>query len=142
MQDVTRKTWIVVADGAHARILLNTHREKGVSELPLVNAHDPRLASHHGELAKGVHHTTAFKPSPEKRTEDHFLLTLAETVQTGIARKECEELVLVAPSTALGVLRKALSKDSHKHIVAELVHDYTHQTNDFVWKHVKDKLPI
>ncbi|MFO1034999.1 MAG: host attachment protein [Hyphomicrobiales bacterium] len=142
MKDLTRKTWIVVADGGHARILLNTHRDAGVSELPLVNAHDPRLASHHGELAAGVHHAAAHKPSPEMRGEEHFLSTLAATVQTGVARKECEELVLVAPSKAMGVLRGALSKDVHKHIIAEVVHDYTHQTNDFVWKHVKEKLPI
>ena len=120
MKDETRKTWIVVADGGHARILMNKHRDEGVSELPLVNKHDPRLAHHHAELAAGVHHAAAHKPSPEKRSEDKFLSTLAETVQTGVARKECDQVMLVAPSVAMGVLRKALSKDTHKHIIAEI----------------------
>jgi len=142
MRDETRKTWIVVADGAHARILLNSHRDEGVSELPLVSKHDPRLAHHHGELAAGVHHEVVHKPSEEKRGEDKFLSTLAATVQTGIARKECDQIVLVAPAVAMGVLRKALNKDSHKHIVAEIVHDYTHQDNPTVWKHVKEKMPL
>ena len=40
MRELNRKTWIVVADGGHARILLNTHRDEGVTELPLENGHD------------------------------------------------------------------------------------------------------
>ena len=142
MKDETRKTWIVNADGGHARILLNKHRDEGVSELPLVNKHDPRLAHHHAELAAGVHHAVAHKPSPEKRGEDKFLSTLADTVQTGVAKKECDQVMLVAPAVAMGVLRKALSKDTHKHIIAEIIHDYTHQDNATIWKHVKDKLPL
>ena len=142
MKDQTRKTWIIVADGGHARILLNLHRDEGVSELPLVNNHDPRLASHASELAKGVHHTPEFKPSPERRDEGHFLDTLAQTVQTGVARKECDQIVLVAPATAMGRLRGALNKQTLSHVVAEVVHDYTHQTNDFIIRHVRDKLPL
>jgi protein required for attachment to host cells len=142
MKDQARKTWIVVADGAHARILLNLHRDEGVSELPLVNKHDPRLASHQAELAKGVHHTPVFKPSPEKRGEGHFLDTLAHTIQTGAARKEFDQLVLVAPATAMGRLRDALNRQTLSHVVAEVVHDYTHQTNDFIMHQVRGKLPL
>jgi protein required for attachment to host cells len=142
MKDQTRKTWIIVADGGHARILLNTHRDEGVTELPLASKHEPRLAHHKDELAAGVHHTPVFKPTEEKRGEDRFLNTLAATVQTGVAKKECDQVMLVAPAIAMGVLRKALNKDTRKHIVAEIIHDYTHQDNASVWKQVKDKLPL
>jgi protein required for attachment to host cells len=139
MRDQNRKTWIVVADGGHARILLNTHRDEGVSELSLVNGHDPHLkGQNHGH----VHHAPDHKPSPEKRGESHFLDQLADAIQSGVARKECEQVILVAPSTAMGHLRKALNSNAQKHIVAEVVHDYTHQTNDFIYKHVKDKIPF
>ncbi len=142
MRDETRKTWIVVADGGHARILLNAHRDEGVSELPLAGKHDPHLAHHRSELAVGVHHTPVFKPTQERRDEDRFLYALAETLETGTARKEFDRLVLVAPASALGLLRKALGAETHKLIVAELVHDYTRQTNDFIYAHVKGKLPL
>lgn len=142
MKEPTRKTWIVVADGARARILLNLHRAEGISELPLVSADEPRLAAHHGELAAGIHHTPHFKPTLEKRTENHFLDVLAETIQTGVARKECDQLVLVAPATALGHLRGALAPATRQHIVAELVHDYTRQTNDFIMEKLRGKLPL
>jgi protein required for attachment to host cells len=142
VKDPTKKTWIVVADGGHARILLNLHRDEGVTELPLVSADEPKLAAHHRELAAGVQHTPTFQPTLEKRTEDHFLDVLAETIQTGVGRKEFDQLVLVAPATALGHLRNALSPATRKHVVAELVHDYIHQNNDFVMEKVREKLPL
>jgi protein required for attachment to host cells len=142
MKDQARKTWIVVADGGHARILLNTHRDEGVEELPLVSKTDPRLASHHGELAAGVHHTPVFKPDDEQRDEGRFMDLLAETLQTGAARKECDSIVLVAPANVMGHLRKALNAQTQKLVVAEVIRDYAHQDNQTIYKHVKDKLPL
>jgi protein required for attachment to host cells len=139
MREPHRKTWIVVADGGHARILLNTHRDEGVTELPLENGHNPHVK---GQKSSHIHHTPEFKPTQEMRDEGQFLNLLAETLQTGVARKDCDQLVLVAPATAMGHLRKALNSNTSKHIVAEIVHDYTHQTKDFIYAQVKDKLPL
>lgn len=141
MKDQRHNIWIVVADGGQARILLSQHRNEGVTELPLASKHDPRLA-HHGENAANIHHTPVFKPNQERRDENAFLNRLAETLQTGVDKKECDQLVLVLPSAALGFLRNALSEATRKHVVAEIVHDYTNQTNDFVLQHVRDKLPL
>jgi protein required for attachment to host cells len=142
MRDENRKTWIVVADGGHARILLNTHRDEGVTELPLVSKHEPRLAHHQKDGEAGIHHSPVFKPTEEHRNESRFVDILAATLETGIARKECDQLALVAPAATMGHLRNALGKNAHKHIVAEIVHDYTHQNNQFIYQHVKDKLPL
>jgi protein required for attachment to host cells len=142
VKDAHRKTWIVVADGAQARILLNVHRDEGAVELPLVSASEPRLASHRDDHAGGVHHTPQFKPTLEKKSESHFLDVLAETIQSGVARKECDQLVLVAPATALGHLRNALAPATRKHVVAELVHDYTHKGIDAIMETVRGKLPL
>lgn len=132
----------MVADGANARILLNRHREEGVTQLPLLSAGEPRLAAHRSEQAAAVHHAPQFKPTLERRAESHFLDVLAETIQTGVARKECDQLVLVAPAPALGHLRNALAPATRKHIVAELVHDYVHQNNAFVMEKVRPELPL
>jgi protein required for attachment to host cells len=132
----------VVADGANARILLNRHRDEGATQLPLVSAGEPRLAAHRNEQAVAVHHVPQFKPTLESRAESHFLDVLAETIQTGVARKECDQLVLVAPASALGHLRNALAPATRKHIVAELVHDYIHQSNAFVMEKVRPELPL
>ena len=117
MKDQARKTWIVVADGGKARILLNTHRDDGVTELPLAGKNDPRLASHDGELASGVHHTPVFKPDDEQRSEGKFVNLVAETLQTGAERKEYDALVLVAPATVMGQLRKAINAEGRGDII-------------------------
>ena len=40
------RTWIVLADGANARILLYTARQKGVRQLPDSEFHDPHFSTH------------------------------------------------------------------------------------------------
>jgi protein required for attachment to host cells len=142
MRDQKHSTWIVVADGGNARILLNTHRDKGLSEIPLVSKHDPRLASHSSDNAADVHHTTVFKPTEERRNEDKFVYTLAETIQAGVAKHECDGLILISPANVLGLLRKALSAATRKKVLAEIVHDYTHQDNKFIYDQVRAHLPL
>ena len=53
---------------------------------------------------------------------------------------EFENLVVVAPATALGELRKDFSPLLQKRLFAEIVHDYAHQSNDYVYQHIKDSL--
>ncbi len=141
MKDQAHKTWVVVADGGSARILLNTHRDQGLTEIPLAGKHDPRLAGH-GDNAENVHHTPVFKPTEERRNEDQFVYTLAETVQSAVAKHECDGLILISPANVLGQLRKALSSATQKKVLAEIVHDYTHQDKKFIYEHVKSHLPL
>lgn len=142
MTDESRNIWIVVADGGSARILLNSHRDAGVSELPLASRHSPHLASHKTEMMAGMHHAMPMKSDTENRKEDKFIDILAGTLQTGIARNECHGIILVAPAPVIGHLRKTLNASTHKHILAEVVHDYTHQDNRFIYEHVKDHIPL
>ena len=53
-----------------------------------------------------------------------------------------EHLVVVAPATALGELRKEFGPHLQKRLFAEIVHDYAHQSNDYVYQHIKDSLPL
>ncbi len=140
MKDQAHKTWIVVADGGQARILLNTHRDKGLTELPLASKHDPRFLNH--EPGAAVHHSPIFKPTEEKRRETAFVDTLAETVQQGVSSHACDGLILVAPANVMGQLRKALNTQAHKIILGEIVHDYAHQDVNAIYKHVKEYLPL
>jgi protein required for attachment to host cells len=49
---------------------------------------------------------------------------------------------VVAPATALGELRKEFSPPLKKRIFAEIAHDYAHQSNDYVYRHIKEDLPL
>lgn len=140
MKDQARKTWIVVANGANARIFLNRHQDEGMTEVPLASADDPRPVDFASDVH--VHHKPEHKPTNEQRNEGHFLDLLAGTIQTAVERKVCDQLVLVAPATAMGRLRNALNKQAMALVVADLVHDYTHQNKDFIYAKVKDELPL
>lgn len=145
------RTWIVVADGAKARILLYKPHQKGVQQLPDGEFHDPHLSTHDlvTERQPRVHdsmgharHAVEPRIDPHDQRETQFLARLAAHLDGAEQRGEFEHLVVVAPATAMGELRKAFSPHLHKRMFAEIVHDYAHQSNDYVYQHVKDSLPL
>ena len=145
------RTWIVIADGAKARILLYTARQKGVRQLLDGEFHDAHLSTHelvtdrqpraHESVGAARH---AFEPriDPNKQHEEQFLARLAAHLEHAEQRGEFEHLVVVVPATAMGDLRKEFGPPLQKRLFAEIVHDYAHQSNDYVYQHIKDSLPL
>jgi protein required for attachment to host cells len=145
------RTWIVVADGAKARILLYTTRLKGVQQLPNSEFHDPHLSTHElvtdrqprvHESVGAARHAVEPRIDPHKQREEQFLARLAAHLERAEQHGEFEHLVVVAPATALGDLRKEFGPQLQKRIFAEITHDYAHQSNDYVYQHIKDSLPL
>ncbi len=145
------RTWIVVADGANARILLYTARQKGVRQLPDSEFHDPHFSTHElvtdrqprvHESVGAARHAVEPRIDPHKQREEQFLARLAAHLERAGKRGEFEHLVVVAPATALGELRKGIGPLLQIRLFAEIVHDYAHQSNDYVYQHIKDSLPL
>jgi len=145
------RTWIVVADGAKARILLYTARQKGVQQLPDGEFHDPHLPTHElvtdrqprvHESVGTARHAVGPRVDPHKQREEQFLTRLAAHLERAEQHGEFEHLVVVAPATALGDLRKEFGPQLQKRIFAEITHDYAYQSNDYVYQHIKDSLPL
>jgi protein required for attachment to host cells len=113
------RTWVVVADGANARILLHTEHSEGLRRLNVDFS-----ADHHSH------------------EEQKFLSRLAKYLGQASEKHEFEHLIIVAPATALGDLRQDFSKNLHNRVIGEVVHDYTHQNDEFIYRHIKDKLPL
>jgi protein required for attachment to host cells len=151
MKTIGHKTWIVVADGAQARILLNKGRAAGVQQLPNATFRDTHEASH--ELgqerpprvqdSKGsARHAIEPRTDPHEQKKEQFLLKLSGFLNDARRDREFESLIVIAPAQALGSIRDHLSDEVSKSVIAELVHDYSHQSNDTIYKHVKDYLPF
>ena len=145
------RTWIVVADGAKARILLYTARLKGVQQIPDGEFHASHLPTHElvtdrqpriHESVGAARHAVEPRIDPHKQREEQFLARLAAHLEGAGQRGEFEHLVVVAPATALGDLRKEFGPLLQKRLIAEIVHDYTHQSNDYVYQHIKENLPL
>ncbi len=145
------RTWIVVADGAKARILLYTSRLKGVQQVPDGHFHEPHPPTHElvterqprvQESIGAARHAVEPRVDPHQQREAHFLTRIAGHLDRAEQQSKFEHLVVVAPATALGVLRKEFSPSLKKRIIAEIPHDYAHQSNDYVYQHIKDSLPL
>ena len=146
-----KRTWTVGVDGGEARILLYTARLKGVQQLPNSDFHDPRLSTHElmtdrqprvHELVGSARHAVEPRIDPHEQRKQQFLARLAAHLERAGQHGEFEHLVVVAPAAALGELRKEFSPQPQKRLFAEIVHDYTHQFNDYVYQHIKEELPI
>jgi len=127
-------TWILIADGARARILCFEGPGKG-----LTPALDREFATSHAptreigedrpgrtfESADGARH--AMEPRVDwHRFEKHlFAKNMAEVLEKAAVRDAFDRLVLVAPPQALGDLRAALGRHARERITGEINKDLT-----------------
>ncbi|MSP41820.1 MAG: host attachment protein [Alphaproteobacteria bacterium] len=146
-----KKTWVVVADGARARIFLI--EGPGTGLVPAMD-HDligNRLPSHEmGSDRSGVSFSSAGPgrravaphTDPHVHAEHEFIRQVATEVRQGLNTHAFEQLVIVAPPKALGELRTELDPQAAKLIKAELNKDLTHLTPHQLAEHLEDILKV
>lgn len=126
------RTWIVLADGANARFLLNSGRGKGLEPLPDGQMGiDPTASRDIGTERPGrVHdrmgpgrHAMAPKVDWHEQQKTEFLGEVASRLNAAVQEQALDQLVLVAPPKALGELRAALAKQTAERVTAELAKD-------------------
>lgn len=145
------RTWILVADGGRARILEAAGRGKGVHLVSGLEASLDNPPSHlQGRDRPGrVHESVGYtrhavepKQDPHRVMEADFASQLAETLGNYAASKSFDRLVLVAPPTMLGELRKALPPDAREKVAAEIDKDLTHVGDDDIPSHIEDVIAL
>jgi protein required for attachment to host cells len=128
-----RKTsWVVIADGSHARILANEGPGTGLSlvtehEAPLARAHTAELGSDRPGRAfdstNPTRHAMEARVDWQRQEKDRFIATLAEDL--GAALQRYDQLVLVAPPRVMGELRRRLDEAAKAKVASELQKDLT-----------------
>ena len=128
------RSWIVIADGAQARILENHGPGKGLIPLPGQAMHktprpsrdinSDRPGRSHDRFGPGRH---AMEPpsDPHREEKRRFADLLAEHLNAAALEQSYDRLILVAPAKTLGDLRQALSKEAAARIDGELSKDLT-----------------
>jgi len=114
------RTWILVADGSHARIFLSLGLTKPLSLV--------RELEHPEARAKGEElFTDKPRMEPGMLPKDHegllFARELADVLDKACSRNEYDQLVLVSPPSFLGPLRKQLHKQVQVRVIDELAKD-------------------
>ncbi len=151
MKTKHKKTWIVVADGARARIFLN--KGPGTGLVPALD-HDltgSTLTSHEiGSDRPGVtfssagpgRHAMAPRTDPQQHAEHEFIKQVAKAIKGGLDQHAFEQIILVAPPKALGDLRADLDPRALKLVTSELHKDLTHLSPHQLGEHLQGVLKI
>jgi protein required for attachment to host cells len=136
-------TYVLVADGARARIYVNEGPGKGLQ--PVSGATHKADLHHHSRDVKSdkpgrsVDAGTGQRSSMEPHTDWHrfekhkFAHEMAKVIDAAAANKAFDRLILVAPPTTLGDLRMELDERTMKLVSGELAKDLT--------KHPEHDLP-
>ncbi len=130
-----KKTWVLVADGARGRILLNEGPGKG---LVPVRGHEfaaNHAATHeigverpgrvHESTGDGTRHAMAPRVDWHDYGKRQFAKSMALKLNEARYADAFDRLVLVLPPKSLGELRAHLDKKTRARVVAELAKDLT-----------------
>ncbi len=147
----TGKTWILIADGGHARILETSGHGHALSQVhdmtfstdlpPSRELGTDRPARTHESMGP-TRHAVGEKTDPHRELKRTFAQETVARLEAGLVSKAFSRLVIVAPPITLGDLRHAMSKALADHIAAEVAKDLVKVPNDQIRSHLKDVVAI
>ena len=144
------RTYILIADGARARLLLAEGRGKPLTEVPgsdirteLKPDHElsPDRPGRVHESANVSRHAIE-REDLHRKEKERFAQSLADGLDQRLANREYDRLVIAAAPETLGVIRSALSDRVRAVILAEVAKDLTKIPNPQIRVHLGEDLPI
>jgi protein required for attachment to host cells len=131
--EAMRHLWVTVCDAAKARLFelrsgdpswhvveLVLHAESRTKSSDLVG---DRSGSRSSEGASVHHNALAPGSSPKDNEKEHFAHSLATTLDQAMRAGRFGKWILVAPPHFLGLMRKELTGELEKHLVATVDKD-------------------
>jgi len=124
--------WVLVADGARARVVVPAERE---GQFATRIAFDPASARMHPDAAAGAvdrryeaaapgHHAEKPARDPKALDEAGFATSVAHHVNAHALRHDFDQLVLVAPGRTLHHLRDALGPHATQRVVGSVSKEF------------------
>ncbi len=139
------KTWILIADGARAR-LVSVQRQDGavriVEEQEFSSDHRANRELGRDKPARVFESHGVTRHAIEAKTDHHrslkheFADEVSELLAEKLAQKRFNRLVIVAPPAALGDLRASLPDAVKSKLVAEIAKDLTKTPNADILEHI------
>jgi len=130
-------TWILVADGARARVLRNEGVGKGlqsalngemVHDLPPTRELGTDRPGRAQQRGTGSRHAIQPHVDWHRFEKEKFSKEMASLIDSAAERGAFHRLVLIAPPRTLGDLRAALGQKARSLVLAEIDKDLTHVT--------------
>ena len=144
------RTYILIADGARAHLLLSEGRGKPLAEVPGSEQQQEIKPDHEmsAERPGRVHESANVarhaieRDDLHRREKERFAQSLAEDLDRRLANNEYDRLVIAAAPETLGVIRSAMSEKVQAVILAEVAKDLTKLPNPQVKELLGKDLPI
>lgn len=145
----TLRTWILIADGARARILENNGPDHHLQAIEGLQFSSDHSATHELVSDRQGRSFSSIGPGrsaieghsdPHRELKTAFARHLAEILDRELAQGRFHRLILVAAPATLGDLRHAISPHVQKTIVGEVASDLTKTPNGEIAGHLKEVL--
>ena len=146
-----KTTWILIADGAQAKVFEHTGPGKGLRALEDLQFEQEPLqaqeimADRPGRSfasAGSARSAMEYSSDPVAVRERRFVEKVAEELDKHLRKGEFERLIVAAAPTALGDIRPAFSKALKAAIVAELPKDLTNIPTPKLEAHFTELLAV
>lgn len=121
MQRIPTGAWVVVADGAHARLFHNVGKQDAL-QLKQIDLMEPDTLD---EQAQGPSGHRPPEASPEQTDEATFAKQLINRLNAAALKQEFEHLFLIADPKTLGEIRPQLHVETSKRLCGELAKTLT-----------------
>ena len=140
-----KRTWFVVADGAHVNFFGLNDAGNGLDRIeePHLSATSVRIPARELKSDKpgrtvsgGQPHAIEPRHDYHKLEKHKFTVGVAGALEKAYEGKRFDQLVLVAPARSLGELRAVLSEPVRSRVVHELAKDLTRHPPDSLWQHL------
>ncbi len=138
-----KTTWVLIADGGHARVLQSTGAGRRLEEVAGMSFSHELPPTH--ELVRDrqtrsfesvghTRHPVSTGLDPHRKEKEKFAVELAGILEQQV--KAFDRLVVVAPAKAMGELRDALSESVRKKVEKEVVKDLTKTPDSEIASHL------
>jgi protein required for attachment to host cells len=133
MHKIPTGTWVVVADGTHARLFHNVGKQDAL-QLKQDDLIKPDSVDEQGQGPSGQRPP---EETPAQIDEATFAKQLAHRLNAAALKQEFEHLFLIADPTTLGEIRPQLHIETSKRITGELAKTLTNSTLEDIEKILK-----
>lgn len=144
-------TWILIADGAQARVLENDGPGKGLTAVKGLSFEQEPLKNQEivtdrqgRSFSSTGHGRSAYEPevSPVEQREQRFVERVASELDQHRRNGDFDRLIIAADPTSLGNIRNSLTRQVQDAVVAELAKDLTNIPTPKLGSHFADVLAV
>lgn len=145
-----KHTWILVANAYQARLFEQSDRAGSLASLQSYTCPEARLKGVDLETDTGGYEemghgrgSSSFsdRAAPRAKVHEEFARKLARHLNDGIAAHLCSDLLIVASSPFLGIVKAHLDEQAAKHLRAAMARDMTELEPAAIAQQLREFLP-